>query len=48
MSDITILMIITLVIWLGLFSYLWKLDRKIKNLLSEVDPPEKGEKGEQK
>ncbi len=32
MSDLLGIMVVTLIIWVGLFSYVWKVDRKVRRL----------------
>ncbi len=31
-NSLVLVMIVVLIIWFGIFSYLWKLDKKVKKL----------------
>ena len=35
MSDLLGIMLVTLIIWVGLFSYIYRLDRKVRRLERE-------------
>ncbi len=35
-DDVTVVMMVTLIIWIGLFVYLFQLDRKVKDLGEQV------------
>ncbi|MBN1483410.1 MAG: CcmD family protein [Chloroflexia bacterium] len=42
MNDVYIVMVVTLVVWLGILLYLWILDRKLRSLekeLQQQQPP---------
>jgi CcmD family protein len=32
MSDLTGIMVVTMIIWIGLFAYVYRLDRKVSHL----------------
>ena len=32
MTDLLGIMVVTLIIWVGLFAYIWKVDRKVRRL----------------